>query len=149
MTLVVPIALLSLVTACGGSTTPTATPTTAPTTTAPTSAPTTSTSPSAGSDSAKALTGAVGTEADPEAFVITLKDAAGADVTTLKAGTYQLAIKDQSKFHNFHLTGPGVKETTGPVTTLADPTWSVTLAPGEYTYKCDPHPNMVKTFTVT
>ena len=93
------------------------------------------------------LTGAVHPELTD--FSITLKNSAGADVTTLKAGKYQIAVKDPSTFHNFHLIGPGVDETTGPPPTLADPTWSVTLTAGDYTYKCDPHPNMVKTFTVT
>ena len=142
-TLAIPVALLSLVTACGGSTPPAASPTSA--------APTTSEAPTTGAPAAggQTLTGAVGTEANPELFEISLKDATGAEVTTLKAGTYQLAVKDASKFHNFHLIGAGVDQTTGPVTTLADPTWSVTLKAGTYTYKCDPHPNMVKTFTVT
>ena len=141
--LAIPVALLSLVTACGGST-----PTATPETTAPTSASPTTGAPS-GSGAGTTLTGLVGTEADPEAFEITLKDAAGADVTTLKAGTYQIAVKDASKLHNFHLTGTGVEETTGKVEEVAEATWSVTLAAGEYTYKCDPHANMVKTLTVT
>jgi plastocyanin len=147
--LAIPVALLSLVVACGSSTTttpPAAAPTSAPATS---SGPTGSSEPSSATGSVQVLTGLVGSAANPEAFEITLKDATGADVTTLKAGTYQVKVKDASAIHNFHLTGTGVEQTTGPVATLADPTWSITLTAGTYTYKCDPHPNMVKTFTVT
>jgi plastocyanin len=148
ITLVIPVALLSLVTACGGSTTPTATPGTtgpAPTTGAAT---TTSESPTTGAPAAggKTLTAEVPVTAP---FKITLKDESGATVTTLPAGTYTVIAKDPSAIHNVHLTGPGVEEkTTVPET--KDATWTVTFTAGTYTYICDPHPtNMKETFTVT
>jgi plastocyanin len=148
--LAIPVALLSLVVACGSSNTTTSTPPAA----APTSAPATSSAPtgssepssSSSSGSTKTLTGTL----EATAFTITLKDATGADVTTLPAGTYQVKITDPSAIHNFHLTGPGgVDMTTGTVDKIVDVTWPITLVAGEYTYKCDPHPNMVKKFTVT
>jgi plastocyanin len=151
--LVIPIALLALVTACSTSSTPVdqttapATTTAAPTTAATTeAAPTTSAGPAqaGGAASGATLTGALGAN---DGFIITLVDDKGAPVTTLKAGSYQVKIKDTSKIHNFHLTGPGVDETT-TVPELKDITWPVTFKAGTYTYQCDPHPNMKHTFTV-
>lgn len=80
-------------------------------------------------------------------FVITLKKANGLVVTALKAGTWKIVVSDKSINHNFHLTGSGVNKTTtvGQVTKI---TWTVTLKPGIYTYKCDPHITMKKTFKV-
>jgi hypothetical protein len=95
------------------------------------------------------LTGTVGEEAKPDAFVITLTDGSGAEVTSLPAGQYDIEVDDLSSIHNFHLTGPGVDEkTTVPGTGTV--TWTVSLEPGEYTFVCDPHAqNMVGTFTVS
>jgi len=144
--LAVPVAVLSLVAACGGDST-----TTTPVATSPAPAPTTSSSAPTTSSSAggQTLTGLVGEEGNPEAFKISLADSTGAPVKTLPAGTYKLTVKDQSAFHNFHLTGAGVEETTGDVKVKVDPEWTITLTAGTYTYKCDPHSNMVETFTVT
>ncbi len=94
------------------------------------------------------LTGAVGSAEDPDAFVITLTDSSGQAVTTLPAGEYSIAVKDPSTIHNFHLTGGTVDETTS-VPEVVDTTFDVTLTAGEYTFKCDPHPRMVGSFTVT
>ena len=148
ITLVIPVALLSLVTACGGATTPTATP---PTPVAPTSAaPAPSEAPTtAGAGPVQVLTGTVGEAGKPEAFTITLTDSTGAPVTTLKAGAYEIKVKDLAKLHNFNLNGGGVAEKT-TVPEVTDVTWTVTLQPGTYTFLCDPHPTtMKKTFTVT
>jgi plastocyanin len=89
------------------------------------------------------LTGTVG-----PGFTITLTQD-GAPVTELAAGTYEIAIEDKASTQNFHLTGPNVDEATDvgeEVTT----TWTLDLAPGEYTYVCDPHASsMTGGFTVT
>lgn len=62
----------------------------------------------------------------------------GMPVKTLKAGTYRVAVSDRSSMHNFHLFGPGVnKKTSVPFT--GSQTWTVTLRPGKYTYRCDIH----------
>ena len=79
------------------------------------------------------LTGSVG-----PGFEISLTGADGAAVTTLTAGTYTIEVDDQSDMHNFHLTGPGVEETTDVAGTGAD-TWDVTLEAGTYEFVCDPH----------
>lgn len=94
------------------------------------------------------LTAAVGEEGNPDAFVLTVQDAAGADVTTLPAGTYEIAVSDRSTIHNVHLTGSGVDETT-TVPGTGDATWSVTLQPGTYTVVCDPHAKMRVEIDVT
>jgi plastocyanin len=150
LALLAPVALLSLVTACA-STSPqveepsaTPTPSAAPPASTPASSPATG-APSAAAAGGQQLTGALGAN---DAFTITLVDAAGKPVKTLKAGTYQVKIKDTSTQHNFHLTGPGVDLTT-TVPEVKETTWPVELKPGTYTYKCDPHANMIATFTVT
>ena len=81
------------------------------------------------------LTATVGTN---DAFVITLTDASGARVSHLDAGTYTIVVHDRSSEHNFHLTGPGVNQSTS-VDDPVETTWTVTLANGIYTYQCDPH----------
>ena len=132
--LVLPVALLALVTACSSST-----PSTSPTTTA-----------AAGGSSAAAPAGAVLTANVGDPFSITLVDSTGAPVTSLKAGSYQVKVTDSSAKHDFHLTGPGVEEKTS-VPELKTVTWTVTLKAGTYTFMCDPHAakGMKGTFTVT
>jgi len=135
LALATPVALLLLVSACGDDTT----------TTPAASEPAATTSDSAGGAAGSELTASVGEGDKP---VITLMDSAGAPVTTLKAGSYTVKVKDLSTKHNFHLTGTGVEEKT-TVPEVADATWTVTFAAGTYTFKCDPHPPMIGTFTVT
>jgi len=106
------------------------------------------TSAAGGAGTPTELTGTVGTTDDPNAFVITLTDASGEPVTTLPAGDYSIAVQDLSSIHNFHLTGGDVDEKT-TVPEVQDTTFDVTLAAGEYTFKCDPHPNMTGSFTVS
>ena len=73
----------------------------------------------AGDMGAQTLVGRVGEEGDPEAFVITLTDESGQEVTSLPAGEFGIQVMDPSLIHNFHLTDPGgVDEpTTVPDTT--------------------------------
>lgn len=135
------VVLIWLTAACGVDAEPETA--TQPATSAPAAAP-----PAAGGAGSGQLTGTVGTTADPEAFTITLTDSSGAEVSTLPAGDYQVTVTDLSKIHNFHLTGPGVDQTTS-VRDTDEVTWNVTLEPGDYTFVCDPHPRMVGDFTVT
>jgi hypothetical protein len=80
---------------------------------------------------------------------ITLKNQGGDTVTTLAPGTYDIDVHDDSAFHNFHLTGPGVDEKTS-VPLIENPTWTVTLmAGGTYHFECDAHAYMQGDFTVT
>lgn len=71
-------------------------------------------------------------------FEISLKDASGQDVTTLAAGTYTITVDDKSDIHDFHLTGPGVDESSG-VSETGTSTWMVTFEAGSYHFQCDPH----------
>jgi len=82
-------------------------------------------------------------------FEISLADSGGADVETLAAGTYTLAVEDQSDIHNFHLTGEGVDVTTDVGGTGTE-TFDVDLTAGTYTFVCDPHASqMTGSFDVT
>ena len=72
----------------------------------------------------------------------------GTRVTHLAAGTYQIEVHDNSTFHDFHLTGPGVDMKT-EVDTRSVVAWTVTFTDGVYTFVCDPHASFMKgSFTV-
>ena len=70
---------------------------------------------------------------------IVLRDASGARVTKLDPGTYDIEVDDRSDFHNFHLQGPGVDETTA-VDFIGKVSWTLTFKDGVYMYLCDVHP---------
>ena len=92
-----------------------------------------------------------GTELDGTvgpSFTISLAQK-GQDVSTLAAGTYTLKIDDRSSSHNFHLTGPGVDEST-EVAFEGLKSVEITLSPGMYSFVCDPHSGAMNgTFEVT
>ncbi len=120
---VIGLALLALAVAgCGGSDNESSSTTTETTTSGDTT-----------TASGTTLSGSVG-----PGFVISLKDADGADVTTLTAGTYTINVDDQSDIHNFHLSGPGVDEAT-EVGETGMTSWQVTFEAGSYHFQCDPH----------
>jgi plastocyanin len=73
-----------------------------------------------------------------DAFVISLRDAAGNPVTQLAPGTYDIAVSDRSEAHNFHLKGPGVDRATA-IDAKQETTWTVTIGTGRYAYMCDAH----------
>jgi plastocyanin len=64
----------------------------------------------------------------------------GQNVTHLTAGTYVIEVRDRSRFHNFHLSGPGV-DRASDVERVETLTWTVTLTDGVYRFVCDPHSN--------
>jgi len=80
-------------------------------------------------------------------FEISLRNAQGARVTQLDAGTYVVRVEDKSEIHSFHLEGPGVNEQTG-VEFTGTVEWTVTFGDGRYRYHCDPHPTLAGAFTV-
>ena len=81
-------------------------------------------------------------------FVISLTKADGSRVTQLDPGTYEIEVNDQSDFHNFHVSGPGVDERTD-VEFVGKRTWTVTFGDGRYRFQCDPHSaQMFGTFIV-
>jgi hypothetical protein len=72
----------------------------------------------------------------------------GTKVTHLTAGTYTVQVHDNSTFHNFHLTGPGVDRLT-TVDFKGTTTWTITFTDGTYKFVCDPHASFMKgSFTV-
>jgi plastocyanin len=80
-------------------------------------------------------------------FTITLKKA-GKKVTTLPAGSYTITVQDKSNFHNFSLSGPGIKKST-TVAFVGTKTWNVTLRKGKFAYVCMPHASSMRgSFTV-
>ncbi len=87
----------------------------------------------------------VATVSDPGVISLTQ---GGAPVTHLAPGTYTIEVHDLTQNHNFHLSGPGVDETTG-ISAEETPTWTVTLTDGVYHFQCDVHPgSMFGNFTV-
>lgn len=76
-------------------------------------------------------------------FTISLTDAQGSRVGKLDPGTYEIEVTDRSDFHNFHLQGPGVDETTG-VEFTGEATWRVTFRDGVYAFLCDVHPTSMR-----
>jgi plastocyanin len=81
-------------------------------------------------------------------FTISLSTEAGARVTKLDPGTYEIQVDDMSEEHNFHLTGPGVDRAT-EIGEVGTQQWTVTVRDGTYTYVCDPHQGMMEgSFTV-
>lgn len=147
-------ALLLVLAACGSTSSPPVggpapAPASASSSASTSSGSASSSASSGGSSSGGANTGVLtGTVGEGDAYVISLTDATGAPVTSLKAGSYTVKVKDASKIHNFHLTGAGVDQKT-TVPDITEATWTVVLQAGTYTFKCDPHPKMTGTFTVT
>jgi plastocyanin len=141
------LASMALVGACGddGTETDAAAPASPQ---ASSAAPSTAASSAAPAGGDQVLTGTVGTKDDPNAFEISLTDSSGAPVTTLPAGSYKIKVNDLSAIHNFHLEGDGVDEKTA-VPAVEDTTFAVDLKAGDYTFRCDPHPRMKGSLTVT
>ena len=71
-------------------------------------------------------------------FSIRLEHPDGTGVSKLDPGTYDIVVKDLSEEHNFHLSGPGVNQST-VVGTESTVTWTVTFVEGRYSVVCDPH----------
>jgi len=93
------------------------------------------------------LLATVGSASAPDAFQISLTDSTGAKVTHVDPGQYTIMVHDYATFHNFHLTGPGVDQTT-EVETSSTATWVVTFTDGTYRFRCDAHPtSMLGSFT--
>ena len=86
------------------------------------------------------LVAVVGTN---EAFVISLRDAAGNIVGKLDPGTYDIAVSDRAETHNFHLKGPGLDIST-PIGDKQETTWTVTFTDGRYTFVCDAHTSVMR-----
>jgi plastocyanin len=80
--------------------------------------------------------------------VITLTHANGSPVADIPAGTYSIEVRDRSRMHNFHLTGPDVDRRT-TIEGIGTDTWVVTFRDQSvYTFLCESHPTEMRdTFT--
>ena len=79
---------------------------------------------------------------------ISLRKTDGTKLTALSAPTAAvITVNDRSKTDNFHLTGPGVRKTTG-IGFRGHVTWKVNLAAGKYVYRSDKHKTLHGSFTV-
>lgn len=92
---------------------------------------------------APSLVGVVG-----PGFSITLRNPDGSSVSHLDVGMYVVSVDDRSDLHNFHLSGPGVEQTT-EVETTGMTSWNIQVTDGTYRFRCDPHAAQMKgSFTV-
>jgi plastocyanin len=83
-------------------------------------------------------------------FTISVKNARGKKVTTLKHGKYTFIVGDKSSIHNFTLNGPGAKNKTITGTSfVGTKTVTLTLKTGKYRFYCTVHPTVTGTFKVT
>lgn len=72
-------------------------------------------------------------------FSITLRTAAGAEVKTMKVGTYTMVVRDRSRIHNARVVAPGFKRAT-TLPFVGTQRWRVALTrPGTLRFLCDPH----------
>ena len=71
----------------------------------------------------------------------------GRTVKTLPQGEYTFVVSDRSKSGSFVLRGPGVLRKTS-VKGVRPYTWTLSLAPGKYTYSSTGRPKFKKTFRV-
>jgi NitT/TauT family transport system substrate-binding protein len=72
----------------------------------------------------------------------------GRKVKSLPEGQYTFVVSDRSKTQSFRLRGPGVNRTTG-VKSLGRATWTLSLAPGRYTYSSTGPKKLRGSFRVT
>ncbi len=78
---------------------------------------------------------------------ISLTTTAGARVKALRAGRYDVVVRDLSSRDNFHLTGPGLDRKTG-VAARVTTTWKVTLKAGLHRFRSDAHAGLKGSFLV-
>ena len=91
-----------------------------------------------------------GTVGKNNAYKIVLVSASGKLVKTLKHGTYQIVVRDDSAIHNYELDGPhGKSWTFTSVPFKGKKTFTLKLASGSYKAYCAPHESsMFQRFTV-
>ena len=79
---------------------------------------------------------------------ISLTNAAGVRVSSIRQSTYMITVSDSTRAQNFHLIGPGISRKTR-VAATAMTTWSIALTPGRYVYRSDRNRKLRGSFTVT
>lgn len=86
------------------------------------------------------LTGTVG-----PGKTISLVNAHGRRVKTLRPGVYRFVVRDRSTRENFHLLGPGISGFAGTTSIPLRGTvvWKLRLSRGTYRYQSDSNPKAV------
>ena len=74
---------------------------------------------------------------------ISLRNAKGTLLKTVKRGTYSVVVRDRTKAHNFHLVGKGVNRKSS-VAGTGTVTWTVKLSAGVLRFYSDKAPKTVK-----
>ena len=74
---------------------------------------------------------------------ISFRTAGGAAVGNIAPGTYDIEVNDQSEFHSFGITGPGVNQDSG-VGATGTLNWTVTFGNGNYVFRCAAHPSSMR-----
>ena len=100
-----------------------------------------------GQSTAPRLIGTVGPR-----HTISLVDAHGQRVRTLRPGTYRFVIRDRSAHDNFHLLGPGITGLIGEtgVSYRGTTVWKIRLVSGTYRFHSDAHQRSMRgSFRVT
>jgi hypothetical protein len=83
-------------------------------------------------------------------YTISLKNAAGKRVKSLRHGKYTFIVRDKAGIHNFTLKGPGVRNKTITGTGfVGTKTVTLRLRTGKYRFYCTVHPFVSGTFKVT
>jgi hypothetical protein len=92
-----------------------------------------------------------GTVGKSDAYKIILLNSSGKLVKTLKAGTYNVVIRDDSTFHNYELDGPhGKSWTFTSVPFKGAKTVKLKLVAGKYKAYCSAHEStMFQHFSVS
>jgi plastocyanin len=92
----------------------------------------------------------IGTVGKGGSFTITLTDARGHRVRTLKAGTYTVVVHDDSAVHNFEIEREhGWERELTDVSAVGTKTMRLKFTRGSYKAYCDPHQStMFQRFTV-
>lgn len=80
---------------------------------------------------------------------VTLKNAAGMNISRLRAGRITVTVHDKSTRQDFHLVGadPSINPRTG-VAFVGAVTWRLSLVPGVYRYYSDRNRSASRTFRV-
>ena len=86
----------------------------------------------------------IGTVGKNDAFKITFTTSTGKVVKSVAAGTYTVAIHDDSSLHNYELDGPhGKSWTFTSVSFKGTKTFTLKLVAGAYKAYCAPHESVM------
>jgi ribosomal protein L34 len=90
-------------------------------------------------DTPKTLVATVGA-----GYTIRLQTNSGRTVLALRAGVYSIVVRDRSRMHNFHLSGPPTLSRRTGIAFVGTKRWVLSLTPGSYVFQCDRHPRRMR-----